>query len=314
MADGFEPGHQGWTSPPGAPIRYGPIDRLADVYHGRRDGRKGIPHVTIPPPAEPEDDITGPRHAAPEPGAEHVGTEHVGTPQLMKLRALARDLTTQERIAWFADIEPIRSQLTQIYADIQTLADQTQGTELLLEKASKKPGDEDLKERRSAESDPEKRSDRLVRERRLAEFAKRQAEAEEAHLAAVARLALAHQEARVREGAMDRREAVARTRAHRIYEHAWRRTATYWQQLIRVHPHGPHLNARLQPTGPELPRWAREEPDAPEGAGTKPGFDPEAGTPQASNGQSSLKEASDGMVAPASQSAASLTRRQQPSS
>jgi hypothetical protein len=284
MADGLEPGHPGWAAPPGKPIRYVLRDRLADVYHGRRDGHMGIPQVTVPP-AEPEDDTAGLRRAAPRPAAEQAsaepsGGEHVGTPQLMKVRSLARDLMTQERIAWFAEIEPIRGELTQIYADIQALADKVHGTDLALGEASKEPGENELRERRIAESDPGKRSDRLVRERRLAEFAKRRAEAEEAHLAAGARLAQKQQEAREHESAMARRAAVARTRAHRIYEHAWRRTATYWQQLVRVHPHGPYLNARLQPTGPELPRWAQEAPDAPEGADAETGSDPpETGTP-----------------------------------
>jgi hypothetical protein len=263
-----------WGAPPGKPYRYRLIGRLADIYHGRRDGRKPIPQVTPPPetPEQNQEDLAilagrspGASMLAAEPRRRHAaaerGDEPVGTPQLLKLRALARDLMSQERIAWLTESKPVRQRLGEIRADIQRLSEDEQATRHALMAAAVKPTDEDLKERRIAESDPGKRPDRLIRDRRQTEFTRRQVQAEQAHTMAVYRLAQAHQQELECQNALKRRAAIARTRAHWIYEYAWRRTATYWQHLVRVHPHGAYLNARLRPVGPELPAWAQDPPD-----------------------------------------------------
>jgi hypothetical protein len=187
---------------------------------------------------------------------------HVGTPHLMRLRALARDLIGQERLAMLEDVASLQEDLAQLRARATALdgevAAARRDLEVLL---ANPPSDEDLKERRTAEADVTRRPDRLVRERRLAEYQGRCNEASRAHLAKTAALAQTTQALGAREGALERRLAIGRTRAHRIYEHALRRVATYWQQLVRVHPYGPELNARLRPVGPELPRWALEQGD-----------------------------------------------------
>src|SRR5205814_8435156 len=107
------------------------------------------------------------------------------------------------------------------------------------------------------------------RARRIAEHARRAEAAEAAYLAAVTRLGEVEQSVTSLRDELRRRDAVTRARTRRIYEHAWRRVATYWQQLVRTHEHGRELNARLRPVGPELPEWAREPvPSEPTGRPT----------------------------------------------
>lgn len=256
MAKRPESRYSAWGAPPGKPYRYRLVTRLADIHHGRKDGRKPIPRVT-PPPETPEP--AGEVRADP-PGETATKKERnpVGTPQLLKLRSLARDLMSQERLSWLTETEPVRHQLGVARASIERLAAGEEAARNAREAASAKPTDEDLKERRIAEADPERRPDRLIRERRRAEFTRRQTHAEQAYAAAVYQLAQARQDALECENALERRAAIARTRAHWIYEYAWRRIATYWQHLVRMHPHGAYLNARLRPVGPELPRWAQD--------------------------------------------------------
>lgn len=269
-----------WADPLGTPIAYPLREHIADMYHGRRDGRRRIPLVTPSPdraaesPDTAETSRPGP---APSSGKEAESTATaaagedgqttaavpgtaplpVGTPHLMRLRALARDLIGQERLAMLAEMAALQEELAQLRARAEVLDGRVAAATRDLEAVLKNPpSDEDLKERRSAEADVTRRSDRLVRERRLTEYQRRCDDATRAHLAVTAELAQTTQALRACQSALERRAAIGRTRAHRIYEHAWRRVATYWQQLVRVHRHGPELNAKLRPAGPELPRWA----------------------------------------------------------
>ena len=269
MAQPRERSPHDWAAPPGAPVHYPLTAHLADIYHGRRDGHKGIPQVSLPP--QPPDEQDGedpdglhagngeprPRHAAP-----NGDSEPIGTPHLLKLRALANDQMSQERVSWLADIAPVRHELAEFSAQVAALKGELEAAREKREMAAQMPGDEDLKERRTAEQDSQTRPDRLVRDRRMSEHRRRHSEAEQAWLSATARLAQAEEAVQARNRQLVRRAAVARARAHRIYEHAWHRVATYWQQLVRVHPLGPHLNSGLRPVGPELPEWARG-PDTP---------------------------------------------------
>jgi hypothetical protein len=288
MAKWPESRYSVWKAPPGKPYRYGLGTRLMDIHNGRKDGRKPIPRIAPPPEnLSPENhdgiqedpvafgrslgasmlaDASRPRHAAATEEAaarddEDEGQEPVGTPQLLKLRSLARDLMSQERLAWLTETQPIRHRLGAVRADIERFVADEQAARSALDLAAVKPTDEDLKERRIAEADPQRRPDRLIRDRRRAEFTRRQFEAEQAHAAAVHRLAQARQDELECQSALERRAAIARARAHWIYEYAWRRVATYWQHLVRAHPYGAYLNARLRPAGPELPQWAQDPPD-----------------------------------------------------
>lgn len=260
---------QDWAAPPGSPVHYPLRERMADIFHGRRDGHKGLPDISLPMPprAEPGGQDTDGIHPAedsppPRQASPAADGEPIGTPHLLKLRAVANDLMSQERIAWLADITPVRHELARFSADVAALENELETAHEKLAKAAEEPGDEDLKERRTAELDLQARPDRLIRDRRMGEYHKRHSEAEQAWLSASARLAQAQQAVEACNRQLVRRAAVARARALRIYEHAWRRVATYWQQLVRVHPLGAQLNAGLRPVGPDLPDWARE-PDTP---------------------------------------------------
>jgi hypothetical protein len=286
-----------WADPPAKPIRYRLGAWFADVYHGRRDGRKRIPHVSIAPDgSEPQtagiDSSDGLGPDSPPPAGEHpplgngaapgvapqtgppvsagAGGDpadiHARTPHLMKLRALARELIGQERVAMLTDMVPIHAELSRLRAQETDLQGRLAAAKRTVEELlGAPPSDEDLKERRIAEADVGRRPDRLVRERRLAEYGRRCGEAEAGYLAVAAELARVSQDIRAHEKALARRLEIARTRAHRVYEHTWRRVATYWQQLVRSHRYGRELNASLRLVGPELPRWAQEPEDSPAG-------------------------------------------------
>lgn len=236
------------------PLRYRRLARLSDIAHGWLDGRRGIPQVDVRPSGEPGKGAEGQRRAAPEP--EYM---QVDTPQLVKLRAMAGELMDQERIAWLWDIESIVSELARIRAGKQTLTDRFQAAARDLARAAQRPTDEDLEERRTADSGI------------------RLAEAEEAHLVARAHLAQVEHAVQAYESLLEGRAAIARARAHQVLEHFLRRTATYWQQLVRVHPHGKVLNARLRPVGPQLPSWAREAPESSNDADAHAGSEAHAG-------------------------------------
>lgn len=271
-----------WADPIGEAMPYPLRVRLADAHQGRRDARKRIPLVSVSADSHQPgtdgllgEDATSPGPVGVEPPAvraQQAGAdgaakaawleERAGTAHLLMLRALARERIVAEREVLLREIDPIEAELGPLRAQLIDLDDRLAAAERRLEElVSRPPSDEDLKERRMAEADLSERPDRLVRERRLAEYRKVRGEAEETVLAIAADRARVVQQIRSREQRIARREAIARARANRIFEHAWRRVATYWQQLIRAHQHGPELNAILRPVGPELPAWARELED-----------------------------------------------------
>lgn len=272
-----------WADPIGEAMPYPLRVRLADAHQGRRDARKRIPLVRVPADSR-QAEAGGPGEDARSPGptgvespggrAQHAGAdgapiaatqeERAGTAHLLMLRALARERIVAEREVLFREIEPVEAELGPFRAQLIDLDERLSAAERRLEELlSRPPSDEDLKERRIAEADISERPDRLVRERRLAEYRKVCGEVEERVLTIAADRARVAQQIRSREERIACREAIARARANRIFEHAWRRVATYWQQLIRAHRHGPELNAILRPVGPELPAWAREPEDHP---------------------------------------------------
>ncbi|WP_432832417.1 hypothetical protein [Dactylosporangium sp. CA-092794] len=237
----------GWAAPPPKPVRYPLHQRLADAWHGWRDGRRGIPLV----PAA----LLDPDGHDPDGDDGEERRRLVGTPRLEALQRRSAELIHVERerydrgligVAVPAEIEP---RLDGLQAAVDRL-------EAQLELDRTPPDDLALKERRSAEGD---HSDALVRTRRLAERSRREAGTARALGAAKQRRDDARQEmVRAAEDLRHTRRAAA-ARARRIHEHHWRRVAAYWQQLVRSHDKGPQLNALLRPVGPELPAWAEEE-------------------------------------------------------
>jgi hypothetical protein len=235
-----------WTRRPYRPVRYGIVVRIADAYAGHRDGSGGLPVV---PPGEPGA-AAGPGH----PGAR------MGTPRLEAIRHRTREQIEQERIA----LERDQARWTErLLALGPRLAELTTEEEILrgrLDAARASLSPDELGRRRFAEGD---RPATLVRSRRLAEQDRRQAELAAEHVTAVDRLAAARRSAAVLEQLTTRRTTVARARSRRLQEHACRRGATYWQQLLRSHPDGGALNGRLNPIGPDLPGWVTDD-DPPE--------------------------------------------------
>ncbi len=203
---------------------------------------------------------------------------HTVTPHQTKLLAIARELAASEQLAWLQAIAPVHRQLAQVLGEKQSLAEQVELARRDLDQIGDKPGEEDLKERRVAEQDREKRPDRLIRERRLAEFNKRRMNAEGRYNGLLARQSTVDQAAQNFELDLERRRAIAQTRSQRVVEHYTRRTATYWQQLIRVHEYGKFLNEALPQISPELPDWITQPLQLP---GQTTGAEGEIGSQQA---------------------------------
>jgi hypothetical protein len=282
--------------PPPKPIRYSLVARLEDIYNGRLDGRRQLPLVLMPLSPEPTgedgdqphadgaatagehpdrraevlaDSRDRPTQAVAEPAElpaasdrqqiPHPVTEvNITTAHWHRLRALARELMEQELISGLYDIRSRQIKIAQLRVEATSLASQAEIAKTALDLAARQPDDGELKERRIAESDPDKRPDRLVRDRRLAEHRKRLQVAEDRHRQLVDSMALSEQTAKAHEAELEVDVAIIRAKARRVTEHVNRRTATYWQNLVRKHKHGEWLNEALPEIRPELPDWAVE--------------------------------------------------------
>ncbi|WP_345561127.1 hypothetical protein [Nonomuraea rosea] len=187
------------------------------------------------------------------------------TPKLEYLRHLARDQIDHERSACLYRAGPLRGELAGADERRQTAEQEVRMARQSWEEARLPVPEEDLKERRLAESLREDRPDALVRARRLADRDRKRATAESAWAQAEHRLAAAVEAVEALWQEIAREEAVGRARARRVHEFASRRAAVYLQQLVRTHPRGPDLNARLKLLGPDLPAWARESSESPGG-------------------------------------------------
>lgn len=244
-----------WTGPPARPIRYGPIARLTDVYHGLRDGRAGVPR--LPTGAD----------GASTAGDVDVATEHVVTAHLEVLRRRTREQIVQEQVVAQAEIAAlVDCAVPEAVGRVRTVVQQLSEAVRRYEAAIRQPTEHQLTERRLAE-DRHKRPDGLVAARRLAEHRQRELRATEELRQVVRQLELARTELAAAKAGIELRMAVARSRAQRIHEHGWRRCAAYWQQLVRSHGDGGRLNGLLELAGPDLPEWAREQPPTESGHG-----------------------------------------------
>jgi hypothetical protein len=240
-----------WIRRPAPPVRYRLPDRLADVYHGYRDGARGLPTVTVPGHGGDGVPIQG----------------HVGTPRLEVLRRLTAERIAGELMQAQTDIVPLS--VVAVPEALRLVAVSTERlrmTSAWYELVTGPPTDDQLSVRRLAEEES-KRPEALVAARRLAEHRKRELAAEREHLSATEQAHLMQQRLMSANGMIEARMAIARIRAVRLYEHGWRRCATYWQQLVRSHPQGCSLNGLLEPVGPELPEWVLD-------AGRPGGVDP----------------------------------------
>jgi hypothetical protein len=148
------------------------------------------------------------------------------------------------------------------------LAEKVTVTAEKLTKAQVPLSTEEREDRRLAEQDARTRPLGLVCSRRQTGWERRLAAAEREHQSVVADLAEATHEAELRLELIRGRTAVARAAARRHHELAYRRIATYLQQLARKHPEPGRLNHLLVEyrVGPDLPEWTRDPAPAENGA------------------------------------------------
>ncbi|MGW0483505.1 hypothetical protein [Nonomuraea sp. NPDC003214] len=184
------------------------------------------------------------------------------TPKIEYLRHLARDQIDHERGAWLARSGALRARLAEARERRQAAEHTARVARLAWVEARTWVPDPD--ERRLAETIRDGRPGSLVRARRQADHARRCAAAETVWAAAESRLAAAVREVEAVTQELARAEAGNRVRVRRIHEFTSRRVAAYLQQLVRTHPHGPELNARLDLLAPELPAWAEEDRPEPQ--------------------------------------------------
>jgi hypothetical protein len=226
-----------WVRRPAGPIRYRLVDRLVDIYHGWRDGVRGLPQVS-----QPDEYVD----SAPEP---------VGTARLEVLRRLTAERIAAELLQAEADIAPLSVQVvTETKAHAAVAAEWLDTTRTRYKQVTEPPSDGWRSIRRLAEEE-RKRPEALVVARRLDEQRKRELTARHELQGAAERSQRLQQRLSAADAMAQARMEAARIRAERLYEHGWRRCATYWQHLVRNHPQGRVLNGRLRPVGPEMPDW-----------------------------------------------------------
>ncbi|GAA3300476.1 hypothetical protein Dvina_04255 [Dactylosporangium vinaceum] len=232
-----------WTARPAPPVPYRPHQRLADWFHGFRDGHKHLPVVVA--------------------DGEPVTDPVVTTPTIAALRHRAADQIEAERLLFLGQRQALAAAEQEAAADLGAARRRLDEATLKLDQSSVPLDDKDLLERRTAEGD---RSDALVRQRRLAEHTKAAAKALREHANASKEHDRLVQQLGELQATLPLLHDVAASRVRRINEHALRRINAYWRQLVLSHPDGPRLNTELAVAGPDLPDWARDRPLPPGGA------------------------------------------------
>ncbi len=219
-------------------IWYGPFARLADSWHGWRDGRNGIPERPAP------------RGRAD--GGE-VRVLRPTTPQREYLIRMANDAFEHERLRLYAlraEAEIVAAQAEQrLQRREESVA--RAAAALVEAKLPLTPEEESVRHHPIEDRLPEigvRRRRQLgwlknVRsfERRLRK-ATEERDAEEERLAGAARLAEQHQ-------------AAVQARVVRIQEHFQRRIAAYRRRLVRSHPDSAWVNTALGVGDPAMPTW-----------------------------------------------------------
>jgi hypothetical protein len=238
-----------WLAPPSDPIRYRLRHRLKDARQGRRDGRLAVPRLGDTP-ADGDD------------AQADVTRAPVETAYLKELCRCCEEQIAEERLAHHHDTASFDRRLAASVTTANTLARAVEMAGVRLDEVSKPLAEELVEERRIAERDVGERPESLVRARRMGEHDRRVRAAQADYLAAQEKFADALRESAVLSDLVQRRADVTRIRERRIHDHTWRRIAVYWRTLVRVHPRGPELNARIASLGPRLlPEWARDEHD-----------------------------------------------------
>lgn len=217
------------------PARYGQWRRLADGYHGWRDGRKGIPARSplVPSPGP----VTTPhreiliRLAQDAFAQEYLIHQRLSAETLRRIAAgRARLAAAQDSLAWALSAEDMESR------------------PLSAEQAMRRRLGEDHHPQQVIAQRRFRDQQRLIARAR-AQVARTHAEIAEIE----AELADDMQEAR-------QQHQAAVVRVLRIHEYVHRRLAVYRRSLIRAHPDGSWANSALSPKEPVIPGWAL--PDA----------------------------------------------------
>ena len=238
------------------PIRYSQWQRWADVHHGWRDGRSGIP-------GRPK--VPGP----------------VTTPHREALIRLARDAFTREHLEYLRLVaEPhrrIEAERTRLRAAQSALTWARSAFDL----ESRDLTEPETKRRRFGE---ERHAETVIVQRRRREHEKLRAHAHSTVTRAQSTTAAIEADlARVEREAKQHHKA-AILRVNRIHEYIHRRLAVYRRALVRSHPNGVWVNGALSVQTPEIPTWALPDAYLPEGV-------PPPSKPKA---RSSPKSAGDG--------------------
>ncbi|MGN9914178.1 ATP-binding cassette domain-containing protein [Phytohabitans sp. LJ34] len=234
------------------PVFYGPFARLADFFHGWRDGVAGIPHK----PARP--------------------TRTATTPHREFLIRMAQDAFQRERVELERDRVTAARRVAAARSRLLRAEEAVATAESELAEASRPLTEAERTARRSAEADHAASIVRRRRERerlrRIQPFVRRRQAAVSERNEAESTLAAAADEAA-------RHLAVRRARVLRIHEHAQRRIAAYRRYLVRSHDEGPWVNGVLGVIDPHIPGWANAgiQPESPQRTnGGKPAGEPEA--------------------------------------
>jgi ABC-type multidrug transport system ATPase subunit len=206
-------------------VWYGPTARLADLWHGWRDGAARIP--------DPD-----------------RGT--ATTPHREVLIRRAQDTFEHERIRYEAGRAGISTRLVQVTAQYdQAEAALAAARSRLADVPAELPAAE-LDRRRYAEN---RLHPLMVRLRRSREHGRSRRELIRTVAVAQAELDARTTELAACRSELERHRVIAGARVVRIHEHAHKRLSSYRRRLVRSHPDGAWISQTMDSLQPELPSW-----------------------------------------------------------
>jgi ABC-type multidrug transport system fused ATPase/permease subunit len=217
---------------PVGPVRYGPLARLADWYHGRRDGRMALP--------DPD------RTARSTPTRDYLAER-------------TRDAYEHEHLWYERDRARAAEELAAVAAELGRAVERLERARARANLMAAGASARDMAVRRGGEwrTDP-----RIVRDRRRTEHARRVRRAEAAATSAEReRDALADRQVRLRAD-IAQRSTVAAARITRLREHCAQRLSVYRRTLLRHHPQPGWASLAIDAVPPPLPDWLEVTPSA----------------------------------------------------
>ncbi len=215
------------------PLFYGLLARLSDRQAGIKDGRAGLPAVTVGT-------------------ADALDVGQGVTPYLEMHTRRYRDRAERARRHAVEDTVELRQSQQVLLADIAAGDARVADIRKMLDGVPATPDEAALTRRNALE---QAAHDALVRDRRQREHeaARARLVTDEQH--AVERVrALRVEEARVAQ-LIASREQILDCRVRQLHQHTLRRCATYMRLLVRKHPDGPAVIPLLDLGFPTLPEW-----------------------------------------------------------